>query len=57
MVNLEIQGTETDGYSFVMSPVGYFTADYWYSTLDEALEAGLALFSIPKDSWLQSPVR
>jgi hypothetical protein len=51
LVNLEIQGSNRDGYNLVMSPDGFFTADYWYETLDEAFEAGFDLFSVSKEQW------
>lgn len=51
LVELEIQGTERDGYNLVMSPDGYFTADYWYKTIEEAFEAGQELFSVAKKQW------
>lgn len=51
LVNLEIQGSTRDGYNLVMLPDGFFTADYWYETIDEAFEAGFKLFSISKGQW------
>ncbi len=51
IVELEIQGTYRNGYNLVMSPDGFFTADYWYKTIDEAFVAGQELFSVSKTQW------
>jgi hypothetical protein len=50
-VNLEIQGTTKSGYNLVMSPKGFFTADYWFSTLEEAYEDAEEMFGVKKEEW------
>ena len=51
LVDLEIQGSDRDGCHLVMSPDGFFTADYWYENIDEAFEAGYEFFSVSRDQW------
>jgi hypothetical protein len=50
-VALEIQGDDRNGYNLVLIPVGFFTADYWYRTKQDALEAAEELFAIGPDMW------
>jgi len=50
-VELEIQGDEENGYHLVMSPAGFFTADEWYKSKEDALAAALELFGIPAGKW------
>jgi hypothetical protein len=50
-VAIEIQGDDRDGYHLVMSPSGFFTADYWYQTMQEALDAAEELFGVCHDKW------
>ena len=50
-VELEIQGDDLDGYNLVMSPTGFFTADTWHQTKDDALLAALELFGVARDAW------
>ena len=50
---LEIQGDEKNGYNLVMSPEGFFTADYWFETKGEALESAEELFGVTKSEWTQ----
>ena len=50
-ISLEIQGTKKHGYNLVMSPKGFFTADYYYSTKEEALEDALDLFGVKQTDW------
>jgi len=52
LTELEIQGTEKDGYNLVMSPEGFFTADYWYETQKEAIESAEELFGVKEAEWL-----
>lgn len=53
LVHLEIQGDEQNGYILVMSPEGFFAADSWYATENEARNAADELFSVPRDGWSQ----
>ena len=53
-VDLEIQGSPKNGYHLVMSPEGFFTADNWYATLEEAFADGLRLFSVSREAWRES---
>lgn len=53
-VDLEIQGSPKDGYHLVMSPEGFFAADNWYATLEEAFADGLSLFSVSREVWRES---
>jgi hypothetical protein len=50
-VLLEIQGDPNAGYHLVMSPAGFFTADYWYASQEEAQEAALELFGVTQGQW------
>ena len=50
-ISLELQGDEDDGYHLVMSPTGFFTADNWYASKDEALIAAFELFGISREAW------
>ncbi|NNE00061.1 MAG: hypothetical protein HKN47_22300 [Pirellulaceae bacterium] len=50
-VIVEIQGTPHDGYHVVMSPDGFFTADTWCESLDEAFNSGKELFDIERHDW------
>ena len=48
---IEIQGDTKNGYNFIMSPDGFFTADSWCESLDEAFEDGKQLFDIDRGDW------
>jgi len=50
-VSLEIQGDSRNGYHLVMSPSGFFTADAWHETKQDALESAHELFGIEFDEW------
>jgi hypothetical protein len=50
-VALEIQGNAANGYHLVISPVGCFTADYWYETIAEAKESAAEIFGVAQDGW------
>jgi hypothetical protein len=50
-VELEIQGNDREGYNFVMSPTGFFTADTWHQTKDEALATAKELFGVGHAEW------
>lgn len=52
-VSLEIQGDQRNGYHLVMSPTGFFTADYWYETKNDALENAEELFGVDPNSWCE----
>ncbi len=51
-VSLEIQGNKQNGYHLVMSPSGFFTADYWYATKQEALIGAEEIFGVSKNEWI-----
>ena len=51
LIELEIQGDEINGYNLVMSPEGFFTADYWYETKEEAMESAEELFGVTRLEW------
>lgn len=48
---LEIQGDDKNGYHLVMSPEGFFTADYWFKTKEEAIESAEELFGVTAREW------
>lgn len=50
-IKLEIQGTDRNGYILVMSPSGFFTADYWYPTKQDALDDAFEIFSAARNAW------
>jgi hypothetical protein len=50
-VALEIQGDDRNGYHLVMTPSGFFAADSWYQTKQEALEDAEELFGVCRDEW------
>ena len=50
-VLLEIQGDEKDGYHLVMSPDGFFTADSWHETRQDAINAAWELFGVNESQW------
>ena len=53
-VELEINGDDKNGYHFIMKPEGFFTADDWHETLQDALDAGRELFGIDLSEWRKS---
>ena len=50
-VDLQIVGDSGDGYHLVKAPSGFFTADDWYLTLEEALGAAREEFGIEREAW------
>jgi len=50
-VELEIQGDDRNGYHLVMSPSGFFTADNWYETQQDAIDDAIELFGVHADQW------
>lgn len=50
-VLLEIQGTRKHGYNLVMAPEGFFVADSWFKTKQEALESAEELFGVAIGDW------
>ena len=50
-ISLEIQGDAKNGYHLVMSPEGFFTADYWYESKDDAIQNALELFGVAANEW------
>jgi len=51
VTELEIQGDDKNGYNLVMTPEGFFTADYWYMSLQEAMESAEELFGVSTAEW------
>jgi hypothetical protein len=51
LTELEIQGDEKNGYNLVMSPEGFFTADNWYKSLQEAKKSAEELFGVTDKEW------
>lgn len=50
-VQLEIQGDDNTGYNLIQRPDGFFTADTWHPTLDEAKRAATELFAVVSGVW------
>lgn len=50
-VALEISGDDQNGYLLVMAPHGFFTADSWHQSKQEALESAKELFGVSHDVW------
>lgn len=50
-VALEIRGDAKDGYHLVMSPEGYFTAETWHPSVEDAKETAFRIFGVPLDGW------
>ena len=50
-VDLEIQGNDREGYLLIMSPEGFFTADSWHPTKEDALDSARSLFDIAPEDW------
>lgn len=53
-VELEIQGDDRNGYNLVMSPTGFFTADSWHPTKQDALDAACEIFGVSQAEWSAS---
>lgn len=52
-VCLEIQGDEKDGYHLVKSPEGFFAADDWHMTIEEAQKSAGELFNVEDLQWVE----
>ena len=50
-INLEILGNPKGGFHLVMSPDGFFTADSWTETLDEAFHDSSEMFDLDRSDW------
>ena len=53
-VKLEIQGDVKSGYHLVIAPEGFFTADSWHQSLDEAFASAHELFEVTARQWAES---
>lgn len=53
-VELEIHGDAKNGYHLVMAPEGFFTADSWHQSLDEAIASAHELFDVTAREWAES---
>jgi hypothetical protein len=51
-IDLKIEGNDQSGYHLMMSPEGFFTADSWHPTLEEAIINAYELFGITKEDWV-----
>jgi hypothetical protein len=51
-VVLTIQGDTRSGYHLIQSPEGFFTADTWHPTLDDAFDAAHEMFGVSRGAWL-----
>lgn len=54
-VTLEIQGDPQNGYHLEMSPEGFFMADSWHETKQEALDSARELFGVAHNDWVKTP--
>ena len=54
-VLLEIRGDEKQGYHLTMNPTGFFTADSWHATQQEALRTATELFGVAPEKWRNDP--
>jgi hypothetical protein len=50
-VELTIIGNEQNVFHLVMSPEGFFTADYWFATKAEAISSAFDQFGVPLEDW------
>ncbi|MDG2381931.1 MAG: hypothetical protein P8N76_09670 [Pirellulaceae bacterium] len=55
-IKLEIEGDDKNGYHLIMSPDGFFTADTWIQTLEEAIRDGEERFGIAPQDWKRREV-
>lgn len=51
-VLLEIKGDEQNGYHLIITPEGFFTADHWYRTQQDAMSNAEELFGIVAKDWM-----
>jgi hypothetical protein len=49
---LQIVGDSSAGYHLLRAPSGFFTADDWFLTLEEALDAAQAEFEVGREKWV-----
>jgi len=50
-MRLEIQGDSENGFHLILAPSGFFAADYWYATLQEAMDAAKSLLGVNYQQW------
>lgn len=50
-VRLSIEGSPQAGFHLVKDPDGFFTADDWFPTQREAIEAALQEFGVREGEW------
>ncbi|ADB17722.1 hypothetical protein Psta_3058 [Pirellula staleyi DSM 6068] len=55
-IELEIQGDDQNGYHLVMSPRGFFPADTWHQTKQDALDTARELLGVLPEVW-SKPIR
>jgi hypothetical protein len=53
-VELEIRGDAKSGYHLIMAPEGFFTADSWHHSLEEAFASAHELFDVTASEWAES---
>jgi hypothetical protein len=51
VVELEIQASGPSGYHLVKAPDGFFTADDWYESEEEAMGAAFEEFGVRRSEW------
>jgi len=54
-VDLEITGDPKTGFHLVVAPEGFFAADTWHETQDQALAEAGAAFGVRPDDWRTEP--
>jgi len=54
-IDLRIVGEEGSGFHLIASPTGFFTADTWHLTLQEALAEALEEFGVDEHQWNPDP--
>ena len=50
-VDLRVQGDPAEGYFLIQSPDGFFTADDWFETREDALRCAARDYGIARDEW------
>jgi len=50
--SIYFEGNDKEGYHLVISPEGYLTADSWYESKKEVIEAAKELLNISELEWL-----
>ena len=56
-VTLRIEGENEQGFHLIKSPDGFFTADDWFLTIDEAFDAAEECFGVRRQDWVDDTAR